>query len=88
MAEKVAVTKDQKELEKLKAENDILMKRCQLAEQRVNSLLEFAKASYETNADLLNQIDGALKSNRKLHNIGGQNLGQFIKALEAEKKNQ
>lgn len=85
--EKKKLTKEEREMVNLKAENDILLKRCELAENRVKSLLEFAKATHDTNADLLNQIDGAVKSNRKLHNIGGQNLGQFIQALENEKRN-
>lgn len=82
----MAETKEQKELQSLKDENKILTDRLQVAEGRVKSLVEFAKATFETNADLLAQIDGAVKSNRKLHNIGGQNLQQFLQVLDQENK--
>jgi len=87
MAEKKELTREEKKIQDLTAENDMLLKRCELAEQRVTSLVNFAKATHETNEDLLSQIDGATKSNRKLHNLGGQNLNQLLQVLEQEKKN-
>jgi|LGVF01.2.fsa_nt_gb ABC-type taurine transport system substrate-binding protein len=85
MAETTKLTKEQKELNELKVEHDIVLKRCEIAEKRVESLVAFSKATLETNADFLKQMDGALKSTNKLHNMAAQNLGQLIKVLEQEK---
>ena len=86
MAETKALTKEQKELKDLKVDYGIIEKRCEIAEKRVGDLVNFSKATLETNADFLKQLDGSLKSTNKLHNMAAQNLGQLIKVLEQEKK--
>ena len=83
MGEKV-LTKEQKKIKQLEADLKVEKQKRVVAENRVKSLIEFAKAAYDTNEDLLNQIDGASKSNRKLHNIGKQNLMQFMQVLEQQ----
>jgi len=88
MAVEKVLTKEQKELKSTKEQLVNIEKRLEVAEKRVTSLVEFCKATLETNADLLAQVDGAIKSNRKLHSMGAQNLGQLIQVLDQEKRSQ
>ena len=62
--------------------------RIEVAEKQRDALGQICQNTIDAEKDLLDQLNGAIKSGGKLHNLNAQNYARVVKAINEQKKKQ